>query len=98
MVVNVSSYILNAQEKGAQEISPKDAAPRLLKAIADMVLSGDRKKESCSNDELLSVTGLPVPVAMEALKLLLASGMIEQVGNSYKLTPTGERTHLLVAR
>jgi predicted transcriptional regulator len=96
-MVVINSYVLDAaQGKVARDINPKDAAPRLLKTIADMLSSG--KKESCSTDELLSASGLPVPVVTDAIQLLLRSGMIEEAASGgYRLTATGERTHLLVA-
>ncbi len=95
-MANVGSYILStAQDRESRDITPKDAAPRLLKVIADKVVNA--KKDSCSFGELLSVTGFPETTVSGGLKLLQDSGMIEEAGDGYRLTATGERTHLLVA-
>lgn len=89
-MTNVGSYLLSAaQDRAAQDITPKDAAPRLLKVIAE--------KRGCSQAELGAATGYTEPVINSAIGLLFDSGMIEGSPDRYALTPMGEKTHLLVA-
>jgi predicted transcriptional regulator len=85
----VGSYVLSIQEKNAgREIDLETASARILKLLGARPLSlGD----------LLSSTGFPEPVAIEAIGYLRSRELVTEQDGRLTLTPLGYKAHLIVA-